>query len=585
MKKKYSIAIFPLILLMAGCGNTSESTTSIIEDVDVVANTKLNLNADLFTKVMQNKSSGDFSTDYCDFNVDGVEKMLTESDYPEGQSSAVFTNYTDGDTTSFTSYNGLYTVKVRYLGIDTPESTSEIEEWGKSASIFNKSRLTAAKHVIVQSAGCAKTGNEAVADIDGYQRSLAYVWYTDVDDPTINDFRNLNLELVQEGYSIFSGSREDMEESFYDAFMQANDIARAYSRHIYSNEKDPNYCYDDPTPLGLDELYNTDYYTNSATYKNGTVKYSAYCDEYTKWTFEGVVSRKNGNAFYIQDTIDGKTYGLYVFTLRSYAPVKIGNRLKVSGVLSFYGGVYELTGVSYTMLGEHQVGDIEYVLDENGNKVTEEVTPIKATMAEIKSGKYDCVLVEIADEKTEDNSLYFGTTWSTFGGVKSSYAYGGEEELNTYNLTHPYYNTNNDMIVFGRWGQKMDNISNFNTLTGDDDYIRVKVPDACRITDANGDTVVSYRYFCGSQDESGNEMYHYYIPKNAQLAYDLTYGNESYDKLSDEQKATIIRKSYKGKKVTSPVGIAQKYVSTSGNSTYSLIVCTNSDFNQISEVE
>ena len=189
MKKK---VILPLlsILFLASCGQPSEApitepqktepvetapVTEPIEDFDIVGQTKINLDDDLFEKVMKKKGSTDFAKDCCDMNVDGVERMLTTSDYPVGGEKEVFTNYVDGDTTSFTSYNGLYTVKVRYLAVDTPESTSEIEEWGKSASNFNKEKLKSAKHVIVQSAGCAKTGKVAVADLDGYQRTLAYV--------------------------------------------------------------------------------------------------------------------------------------------------------------------------------------------------------------------------------------------------------------------------------------------------------------------------------------------------------------------------------------------------------------------------
>lgn len=591
MKAKYSIAILPLLLLTA-CGGNKETTPTPITEIDYTGQTHLKLDADLFTKVMQDKTSGDFDGEnYCDFNEDGVEKMLTESDYPTGQSSKVFTSYTDGDTTSFTSYNGFYTVKVRYLAVDTPESTSEIEEWGKSASLFNKGKLTNAKHIIVQSAGCARTGKTAVADLDGYQRTLAYVWYTDVETPTQNDFRNLNLELVQEGYSIFSGSREDMvetktnddgtetvvDESFYNAFVAANDQAKALKKHLYSNEKDPHYWYDAPKTLGLDELYNTDYYTNTATYKNTSVKYSMFCDEYTKWTFEGVVTRKCGNSFYIQDTIDGTPYGLYVFTFRSYAPVQIGNRLRVSGVLSFYSGIYELSGVSYSMLGEKQVGDIEYVKDSNGKNIVEEVKPIEATPAEIKSGKYNNVLVEVKDTSS-DNNLYFGTTWSVYNDEVTSYASGGEEEVNGYNTTHPFYNTNNDMILFGKWGSKMDNVSNFSTLTGDDNYLRVKISDSVRIMDDNDQTVVSYKYFTGTADVNGDDAPHYYVPKDAKLAYDLGAGNVKYDDLADDVKNTVIKVSYKPKKVTNPIGIAAKYISTSGNSTYSLNICRNADF-------
>ena len=49
-----------------------------------------------------------------------------------------FMNYVDGDTTHVEAKNLGYTIKIRYLGIDTPESTSEIEKWGLTASYYSK---------------------------------------------------------------------------------------------------------------------------------------------------------------------------------------------------------------------------------------------------------------------------------------------------------------------------------------------------------------------------------------------------------------------------------------------------------------
>ena len=46
----------------------------------------------------------------------------------------------DGDTTHFYTdaigTNGF--IKTRYLCIDTPESTGQVQKWGKTASLFNK---------------------------------------------------------------------------------------------------------------------------------------------------------------------------------------------------------------------------------------------------------------------------------------------------------------------------------------------------------------------------------------------------------------------------------------------------------------
>ncbi len=607
-KRLTSIAVAALSLIgLAGCGggetssvessaeessvtestSTSSSTYTAVEDYDVVGETKIKLEDGLFEKIMATKTSEDYDEDFMDFTDDGVERMLTESDYAPNDEDEVFTNYVDGDTTQFTSYNGCYTVKVRYLGVDTPESTSEIEEWGKSASLFNKSKLQSAKHVIVQSAGCAQTGECVPADLDTYNRSLAYVWYTDVENPTQDDFRNLNLELVYEGYSLFSGTLEEMDEDFYYAFVDANDIAKSQGKHMYSDDVDPNYYYGDAVELGLDRLYDESFYTNSDDYGN---KYSMYCDEYTKWTFEGVVSKKAGTDFYIQDTIDGTTYGLYVFTLRSYAPVKVGNRIKVSGILQYYGGAYELCGISYSAFNPKN-GDIEYVYDENGNKITETVEPIKATPEEIYEGKYQAVLVEVVDESlSEDNqAVYFNTSESTYNGETTSYAYGGSQERNTYNDAHPFYNTDNSMVVFGRYGSDMSNVSSFSTLISNSDYLRIKIVDDATVFGDYTSTVstvaddltltdsTDYNYtetaVCTYKNFTGGT--HTYVPGNAAATADsskLVSGNKVYE-------TTFVRK-----KAGSLIGIAINYVSTGGNQKYSINVCGSGDISDISEI-
>lgn len=544
MKNKAIVSLLTLSLLtMVGCRNNSASqspslpstdktsadssstnkntpsvpTVKPVEDVDVVANTKLNLDDDVFQLVMQKKSDRNYDADKADFNAIGVERMLTASDYEPNKAGDVFTNYVDGDTTQFTTYNGIYNVKVRYLAVDTPESTSEIEEWGKTASNFNKGILKKAKHIIVQSAQSAMTGKKAAADLDGYGRSLAYVWYTNVDEPKKEDFRNLNLELVYAGYSLFSGSRKEMKEDFYDAFMLAYDIASYHKKGRFSGEKDPNFYYGDPKKLALNDLYDTEYYTTNHKNNpddNGT-NYSIYCDYKTKYTFEGVVSRKIGNSFYLQDKIGDKYYGLYCFTMRAYAPVKVGNRIRVSGVLTWYGGAYELCGLSYSFFNQDK-GDIEYVLDSNGKKVTEDVTPIKATVSEINSGKYNNVLCQLVDDKGNDSTVYFNNAFSVYDNEVSNYLFGGSEELNGYNSTYPFYNTDNAITLFGRAGNDFtDTGVTFDTLMSEtSDYVRVKIARDILISDENNQGVTSYRYFSGTKDNNGKEAYQYYSPKH-----------------------------------------------------------------------
>jgi len=612
-----------------------------IADYDVVGQTKIHLSDEVFAKVMQKKTDSTYDPSYQDFNRDGVERMGTNDDKALGADSKgkdilPFTNYVDGDTTQFSSYNGNYTVKVRYLAIDTPESTSEVEEWGKAASNFNKSVLKKAKHVIVQSATSARTGENGAADLDVYQRSLAYVWYSDAENPTKDDFRNLNLELVYNGLALFNGKESDMEPSFYKAFFDADTLARQKKVHLYSGKKDPDYYYGAPKALGLDEIYDTSRFTQQD--ENG-IPYSVYCDDYTRWTFEGVVTRTVGTSFYLQDTIDGKTYGLYVFTLRSYAIVAPGARIKVTGILDFYGGAYELKGVHWNFFN-HAQGDMEEVLDKDGKPVTEEVKPIEATPSEIASGKYPGVLVKVVPEKGKsDSNLYFNTTFGSHG---TSYAYGGTEEINSYNEAYPFYNTDGSMVLFGRYGSDMENVSSFSTLTKTSDYLRIKIPSDLRLSDTvkdsptYGQTITSYTYFTGTKDADGKESYHYYVAQDAPLckkiqaaqskvndgsASALTFDKEKkgapdatdhqegdlyvdggfnatgadvYEATKESGALTfekirtnvrIARTSFVRKKANVVVGIAINYVSTSGNQKYSLNVCNGEDLSGFAALE
>ena len=71
---------------------------------------------------------------------------------------ATVKSFIDGDTTHFyckeyvderVAINGA--LKARYLAINTPESTGKIEEWGKAAAKFTRSRLEQAVSIILES--------------------------------------------------------------------------------------------------------------------------------------------------------------------------------------------------------------------------------------------------------------------------------------------------------------------------------------------------------------------------------------------------------------------------------------------------
>lgn len=598
------------LTLLGSCGNnntTSTISTRSIDDYDVVGQTKLNLDDDLFNKLMTNKSTSAYDKNLMDFNRDGVERMLTNTDYAPNDADDVFTNYVDGDTTQFTSYNGNYTVKVRYLGVDTPESTSEVEEWGRSASLFNKSILKKAKYVIIQSAGSAKTGKRAPADLDGYQRSLAYVWYSNEDNPTKDSFRNLNLELVYNGYSGFNAPSDDMKESFYNAFSDAYAIAQEYKKHKFSNEKDPNYDYNPAQVLPLDTLYDKSYYvehfdpeTNESL---GT--YSSFCDDKTWYSFDGYVTRVvGGSAFYIQNKIGDNYYGLYVFTLRTYEPVQVGNWLRVTGVLDYYSGMYELKGVSYSFFN-HEDKDIKY-LDENGNptedvtKVKKEiVTPIKATSQDIYNLKYPSCLVELVGDGTESDKnkgLIFQKASNSYGDI----TYGGTQEVNTYNEAYPFYNTDNSMVLFGRYGV---NSSIGGIGASDASIVRVKInrdaiikgnyttesyvfgSDDEHVTVTEEQAICSYKFFCGGVS--------YYVPGSEtekQNGMDMKVSNARYAKMLNASSSasitnglSVYKNTYKQQIARKIIGMSNNYISSGGNNKPSIEIVNTKDFNELED--
>lgn len=618
MKGKKLLALASILTctmggVLASCtGNGNSSITPV--DEDLVAKTKLKLDDDIFKSVMTQKTAKTYDESAMDFNRDGVERVLTKKAYAPYTENDAFTNYVDGDTTQFTSYNGLYTIKVRYLAVDTPESTSEIEEWGKSASLFNQSKLKNATYIIVQSAESAKTGKRAPAEIDGYQRSLAYVWYTnvekDIGEITKDDFRNLNLELVYEGYSGFNAPSDDMDTDFYNAFANAYDLAQSLKKHKFSSEKDPNYCYDAPEVLGLNQIYDKNYYEYHRDKITSELEgyYSTYCDDFTWYSFDGYVTRVvGGTSFYIQNEINGKYYGLYVFTLRSYAPVKVGNWLRVTGVLSYYSGIYELKGVNYGFFN-HGEKDIKYIKDDGtttesaseGKKQT--VEPIKVTAQDIANQTYPSCLVELDGDTTvtgvdsDHDGLIFQSSSNSYG----STTYGGSQEVNTYNDTYPFYNTDNSMVLFGRYGK---NTSITGIGNGDDSVIRVKINSNAMIsgdyeteyytsgvegtTEATlTDTAVcSYKFFCGGT--------HYYVPgtMTEQVnGMDMKKSNARYAKaLSDSSSATIpdgltvYKNTYTQKIAKKVIGMSVGYVSSGGNSKPSIEIVSSNDFGEFGD--
>lgn len=238
--------------------------------------------------------------------------------------------FIDGDTTHFyvpESIRDTGILKGRYLAINTPESTGKIEEWGKKASKFTRAKLEGATSIIIESDN-DKWNLDSTGD-----RHLVWVWYK----PAGSDsYRNLNIEILQEGLAIASNSADNR---YGEICVKAINQAKTQKLHVHSNEKDPDFAYGAATELTLKELR-----CNITEYEGAKV------------AFSGIIVTDDNNSVYVEsyDEETGIYFGMpvyYGFGLNAFAfeILKVGNEVRIVGTVQYYeeGDVYQVSGLSY----------------------------------------------------------------------------------------------------------------------------------------------------------------------------------------------------------------------------------------------
>ena len=155
----------------------------------------------------------------------------------------------DGDTTVFNFKDEYVNVdrqeRTRYMNINTPEIShspdgSGEEPWGVAAMKYNNAILKSAKKILVQSV-------KGYGFREVYGRLLGFVWYSNVENPTLSDYKLLNVEMVREGYAYFGGS--DPLKELYSGDIYYNtyfDYAYLYAQNSgirIHGEIDPDYDY------------------------------------------------------------------------------------------------------------------------------------------------------------------------------------------------------------------------------------------------------------------------------------------------------------------------------------------------------
>jgi len=207
----------------------------------------------------------------------------------------------DGDTATFKTATS-DPFRVRFLGIDTPESTFRFDPWGKPSSDFTKNKLQNAGVIVLEA-----EGNSPLLDSTG-SRYLAWIWV---------DGKLLNLEIVEESYSTakgVSGSR------YQDVFFAADMRTQTQKKRIWG-ETDPTFDYSkEGTQITLEELR-----TNESAYLG------------LKIAVTGTVTRLIGFSAYIEDCGETGCYGIYVYAgFTRMTKLQVGNRVAIDGTLVYF---------------------------------------------------------------------------------------------------------------------------------------------------------------------------------------------------------------------------------------------------------
>lgn len=386
MKKKLLICSILALSLgcFTSCGNktsnktSEEDPTAMLDNVpttfDHYYSNKISF-ADLGVSLGKNK-----------FMESKVAKLKVKS-VTDGD-TAVF--YLDGESDSYTnvlgnSYNYL---TIRFLAIDTPESTSSIAPWGKKASAYVKGILKDAAGVIVDATSIDTSKCESLTqsytsgirlDSNG-SRWLGLIWYcpkgSDASD--LKNYRSLQLDIIEEGYSSYTGNlggnqlvytaSQETEPKLYSRYkdsygtltlsevmLEADIRTRTLNKRKTGNEVDPDFDYSStPTVASIKDAYD-----NWNAWESGA--------KFLQLT--GVITRFVGNNFYFQDA---NGYPLYVYMGIEGKSINSmfnkGDTISIRGRLATYGGQKQMTDIVWAR---------ETFVKETGDKVVAMPEPIK----------------------------------------------------------------------------------------------------------------------------------------------------------------------------------------------------------------
>ena len=245
-------------------------------------------------------SKGD--KNWVDYVHDGtVQLKLDYKDrdfYTDGIGQFTLKTAIDGDTAHFTpavdkTHQG--TMKARFYGIDTPESTGKVQMWGKDASNFTKEKLYEAnEHGTIVVSSAQNTYGAPEPDSTG-SRYVSLVWVNlEKKNAPLNELYLLNLWIVQEGLSWVKNVQSMPEYS--DTFYKAEEQAKKYELCLFSDKIPETWNdgdYQDVSLLDIKEEIKKSMSDSSHqnAYDNAKIK------------FQGTVAGYSNHILYLQDYV------------------------------------------------------------------------------------------------------------------------------------------------------------------------------------------------------------------------------------------------------------------------------------------
>ena len=298
--------------------------------------------------------------------VDYAATLTLDMSSESAKEEVTVKTYVDGDTAHFYVSAAVHesgVLKGRFLGINTPESTGKIEEYGKAASKFTRERLENATSIIIES------DNEQWNIDSTGDRYLVWVWYKTASD---TEYHNLNLEILQNGLAIANSTASNRYGSLC---MSALNQARAHKLNMFSGQPDPDFYYGDAAELTIKELR-----SNPEAYSGAKV------------AFNGVITRNYNSSVYVE-TLDPET-GMYngISVYYGYALpgaaldiLSVGNEVRIVGLMQYYeaGGTWQISGLTHNLMKPQDPGNCQklseghkpaYVLTDAETFVSGQVT-------------------------------------------------------------------------------------------------------------------------------------------------------------------------------------------------------------------